>query len=83
VSVTSSRKKSKKEIQRARKGMRDFIVFTVIYAIFLMWISGMSQFYFPEVVSPGGGQYFDIYIGIFIIGSALYIMIAAYILKKK
>jgi len=83
MSVTSSRKKTKKEIARARKGMRDFVVFTLIYAIFLMWISGMSQFYFPDVVSPGGGQYFDIYIGIFIIGSALYIMIAAFILKKK
>ena len=82
MSVTSSRKKTKKEIER-RRGMRDFIIFTVIYAIFLMWLSGMAQFYFPEAVSPGGGQYFDIYIGIFIIGNALYIMIAACILKKK
>ena len=82
MSVTSSRKKSKKEIESTRKAMKHFVVFTLIYAICLMWLSGMAQFYLPGVLSPGGGQYFDIYLGIIIIGSSLYVMIAAWILKK-
>ena len=80
--VTSSRKKSKKQREAAKKTMKHFVVFTLIYAICLMWISGMAQFYLPGVITPGGGQYFDIYLGIIIIGSSLYVMIAAYILKK-
>ena len=82
MSVKSSRM-SRKEKKEIRKGMIRWVIFTIIYAIFLMWISGMAQAYFPTLVSPGGGQYFDVPIGIIIIGSSVYFVLAAYLFKNK
>jgi len=78
-----SKRMSKKEKKENRKGSIGFAIFTLIYAIFLMWVSGMAQAYFPTIVSPGGGQYFDVPIGIIVIGSAFYFALAAYLFKNK
>ena len=82
MSVKSSRM-SKKEKKEIRVGIIGFVIFTIIYGVFLMWISGMAQAYFPTLVSPGGGQYFDVPIGIIIIGSSVYFVLAAYLFKNK
>ena len=78
-----SKRMSRKEKMENRKGMLGWVIFTVVYAIFLMWISGMAQAYFPTLVSPGGGQYFDVPIGIIIIGSSFYLVLAAYLFKNR
>lgn len=82
MSVKSSRM-SRKEKKESRKGIISWAIFTLIYAIFLMWISGMAQAYFPTLVSTGAGQYFDVPIGIIIIGSSVYFVLAAYLFKNK
>lgn len=82
MSVKSNRM-SRKEKKEIGKGMLSWVIFTIAYAIFLMWISGMAQAYFPTLVSPGGGQYFDVPIGIIIIGSSLYFVLVAYLFKNK
>lgn len=82
MSVKSSRM-SRKEKKEIRVGIIGFVIFTIIYGVFLMWVSGMAQAYFPTLVSPGGGQYFDVPIGIIIIGSSVYFVLAAYLFKNK
>lgn len=59
-----------------------WIIFTLIYIISLMWLSGMGQHYFPEPIHVGFGQYFDLSIGILILGISIYITIATVIFKK-
>lgn len=83
--VKSSRmtKKEKKEKKESQKDMIRWIVLTLGYAIFLMWVSGMTQAYFPNVITPGGGQYFDLQIGFIIIGTSVYFILSAWILKSK
>jgi polyferredoxin len=80
--IKSSRtnKKTKKE---SKKEIVGWVLFTLVYAVFLMWISGMAQAYFPALVSPGGGQYFDVPIGVIVIGTSLYFVLATYIFKKN
>jgi sterol desaturase/sphingolipid hydroxylase (fatty acid hydroxylase superfamily) len=81
--IDSLLRMSRKEKMENRKGILGWVIFTVVYAIFLMWVSGMAQAYFPTLVSPGGGQYFDVPIGIIIIGSSFYLILAAYLFKNK
>ena len=57
-------------------------IFTLIYIIFLMWLSGMGQHYFPEPIHVGVGQYFDLSTGVLILGISIYITIATVIFKK-
>ena len=80
--VKSSRtsKKAKKEHKKETVGA---VLFTLAYVIFLMWISGMAQAYFPSLASPGGGQYFDVQIGIIVAGTALYFALATCLFKNK
>ena len=80
--VKSSRtsKKAKKEHEKEIVG---WVIFTLVYAVFLMWISGMAQAYFPALMSPGGGQYFDVQIGVIVVGTSLYFVLATCIFKNK
>lgn len=80
--VKSSRM-TKKERKENRKGRIRWLVLTLGYAIFLMWISGMTQAYLPGLITPGGGQYFDLQIGFIIIGTSVYFVLSAWILKNN
>lgn len=79
--VKSSRM-SKKEKKEHKKEIIGGMLFTLVYGIFLMWISGMAQAYFPGLVSPGGGQYFDVSLGIIVVGTALYFVLVSYFKNK-
>lgn len=80
--VKSSRttKKAKKENKKEIVGA---VFFTLVYAIFLMWLSGMAQAYFPGLASPGGGQYFDVSLGVIVVGTSLYLALATCLFKNK
>ena len=80
--VKSSRtsKKTKKE---HKKEIVEWVFFTLVYVVFLMWISGMAQAYFPGLASPGGGQYFDVQIGVIVVGTSLYFALATCLFKNK
>lgn len=82
MSEVKSSRMSKKEKKENKKEIIGGILFTLVYGIFLMWISGMAQVYFPGLVSPGGGQYFDVSLGIIVIGTALYFVLVS-CLKTK
>lgn len=68
--------------EKKKKGIGNFIIFTLIYAIFLMWLVGTLSHYYPAPVHVGGGQYFDLSIGAVIIGGSIFIMLAAILYKK-
>ena len=83
MSKVKSSRMAKKEKKESRKSMIRWLILTFGYAVFLMWISGMTQAYFPGLITPGGGQYFDLQIGFIIIGTSVYFVLSAWILKTK
>ena len=85
MSKVKSSRMTKKERERKenRKGMMRWIILTLGYAIFLMWVSGMTQAYFPDLMTPGGGQYFDLQIGFIIVGTSVYFVLSGWLLKNS
>jgi hypothetical protein len=82
MSKVKSSRTSKKAKKEHKKEIIGGILFTLVYAIFLMWISGMAQAYFPGLASLGGGQYFDVSLGVIVVGTALYFVLVS-CLKNK
>jgi membrane protein YqaA with SNARE-associated domain len=80
--VVESSRMRKKEKKENKKGL-SWVIFTIVYIVFMMWLSGMAKAYFPNLVSPGAGQYFDVSTGIIIIGTSFYFILAAYLYKKN
>ena len=78
-----SKRMSKKTKRERKEAFLKWVVLTLGYAIFLMWISGMTRTYLPTVIGIGAGQYFDIYIGIIILGTSIYFIMSGYLLKKN
>jgi len=83
MSEVKSSRTSKKTKKEDKKEIVGWVFFTLVYAVFLMWLSGMAQAYFPGLASPGGGQYFDVPIGVIVIGTSLYFVLATCLFKKK
>jgi len=82
MSVKSQRMNNKRNKKERKKAFLKWMILTFGYAVFLMWISGMAQTYFPTVIGVGAGQYFDLYIGIIILGTSIYFIMSGYLLKK-
>lgn len=82
MSVKSQRMSNKTKKKERKKAFIKWIVLTLGYAGFLMWISGMTQVYLPTVVGIGAGQYLDLYIGIVILGTSIYFILSGYLLKN-
>jgi len=82
MSVKSQRMNNKRNKKERKKAFLKWMILTLGYAVFLMWISGMAQTYFPTVIGVGAGQYFDLYIGIIILGTSIYFIMSGYLLKK-
>ena len=82
MGAVQSRRKARKTRNEVKKKFLQFLIFTVFYAIFLMWVSGMTAHYYPEPIGIGWGQYIDLQIGLLIIGGTLYFMIMTLILRK-
>ncbi len=88
----SSRKVGKVQSKRSKKkgspviNIRQWVIITIITVITTMYLYGMAKTYFPNPVHLGGGQYFDLGMGIIIFGilvSGFLITIIANKLKRK
>lgn len=82
TNVKSRRNKKKKPKSERKDKIIKWVVFTLIYAIFLMWVSGMILHYYPDPVNVGAGQYFDIYIGLLILGGSVFFIFASILINK-
>ena len=81
VQSKRSKKKTNPEIN-----IKRWVVVTIATVIATMYIYGMTKIYFPNPVHLGGGQYFDLGMGIIIFGILLcgfLISVIANKLKKK
>ena len=81
--------KSKRSTKKANPkiNITQWIIVTLVTVIATMWLYGMATHYFPNPVYVGGGQYFDIGIGIAVFGLLLCgllitIMVNKYIKKN-
>ncbi|MHA1251741.1 MAG: hypothetical protein ACTSRP_17255 [Candidatus Helarchaeota archaeon] len=83
MNSVKSRRQKKKTKKIGKEKILHFLIFTVIYVIFVMWISGMGQHYFPQPIHVGFGQYLDLQVGIYLIGLGLYFPLAMLIYKKS
>lgn len=80
--VKSKRKKNERKKENIRQRLIYLLIFTVLYAVFLMWSYGNVNHYFPEPIHVGLGQYFDLSIGIIILGTTIYMALAGIFYKK-
>lgn len=83
-SKVQSKRNKKKGSQRANK--TQWVIITIFTVIVTMYIYGMTTIYFPNPVHLGGGQYFDLGIGVVIFGlllSGFIITIMVNKFKKK
>ena len=78
-------KRSKKETN-PEINVKRWVIITILTVVATMWLYGMTKVYFPTPVPLGGGQYFDLGMGIIVFGILLcgfLITIIANKFKKK
>lgn len=81
VQSKRSKKKANPEIN-----IKRWVIITILTVITTMYIYGMTKIYFPTPIHIGGGQYFDLGMGIIVFGILLcgfLISVIANKLKKK
>lgn len=88
----SSKKVGKVQSKRSKKkanpdiNIKRWIIGTIFTVFATMYIYGMTRIYFPYPVHLGGGQYFDLGMGIVVFGILLcgfFITIMVNKFKKK
>lgn len=83
-SKVQSKRAKKKGSQQANK--TQWVIITIFTVIATMYIYGMVKIYFPTPIHVGGGQYFDLGIGVVVFGlllSGFLITIMVNKFKKK
>lgn len=78
--------KRRKKETNPEINIKRWVIFTIVTVIVTMWLYGMTKIYFPNPVHLGGGQYFDLGMGIIVFGILLcgfFITIIKIQLKKK
>ncbi|GAG57053.1 unnamed protein product [marine sediment metagenome] len=81
VQSKRSKKKANPEIN-----IKRWVIITALTVVATMWLYGMTKIYFPTPVHLGGGQYFDLGMGIIVFGillCAFLVSIMVNKLKKK
>jgi len=66
VQSKRSKKKANPEIN-----IKRWVIITLFTVVATMWLYGMTKIYFPTPVHMGGGQYFDLGMGIIVFGILL------------
>lgn len=66
VQSKRSKKKTNPEIN-----VKRWVIITIITVVVVMWLYGMTRIYYPTPVHLGGGQYFDLGMGIIVFGVLL------------
>jgi len=66
VQSKRSKKKANPEIN-----IKRWVIITLFTVVATMWLYGMTKIYFPTPVHVGGGQYFDLGMGIIVFGILL------------
>ena len=67
VQSKRSKKKTNPEVN-----IKRWIIITLLTVVATMWLYGMTKIYFPTPVHLGGGQYFDVGMGIIVFGILLF-----------
>ena len=73
----SSKKIGKVQSKRRKKetnpeiNIKRWVIITIITVVLTMWLYGMTRIYFPTPIPLGGGQYFDLGMGIIVFGILL------------
>lgn len=79
-------KRKLKRKQMNLKGILYYISFSIPYILFMMYIYGMAEHYYPDPIEFAPGQYISIGLGIILFGTLLFIIISSiftyYIIKK-
>ena len=66
VQSKRSKRKTNPEVN-----VKRWVIITIATVIATMWLYGMTKIYFPNPVHLGGGQYFDLGMGIIVFGILL------------
>ena len=79
-------KRKLKRKQMNLKGIVYYISFSIPYILFMMYIYGMAEHYYPDPIEFLPGQYISISLGVILLGTLLFIIISSiftyYIIKK-
>lgn len=85
----SSKKMGKVQSKRSKKktnpeiNIKRWVIITIITVVLAMWLYGMTKIYFPTPIHLGGGQYFDLGMGVIVFGVLLCSLLITIIFKKK
>jgi len=77
--VQSKRSKNK---ANPKINITQWIIITLVTVVATMWLYGMATHYFPNPVHVGGGQYFDLGMGIVVFGILLCGLLITIMVKK-
>lgn len=69
-------KRGKKE-ELSSKDWLHYTIFVTIWVLFVMWLYGMADTYFPDPIHIGFGQYLDIAQGIIILGFTVFFIFSS------
>jgi len=78
--MVKTKRMMKKTWKKKKGSVIYFFIFTFLYIIFLMWLYGTVKYYIPTIYI-GAGQYFDLSVGVVLIGIGTYMFIATFLFK--